>query len=796
MWPHKDGLGIRLSYGVDGNGLLVVQNKADKHLELKMKVAKLNQQGLVLHEISQSYRLLDQSFESKEDAKYNEDGNSQNQIPNDFNSFDIPRQIASNYHLESLSLCSSNVYDPTIGDVISIFDLKVNKKDQTCKIFAYRSGSSSNILNLAILKNNPVNIGKVGGNVKLFSLLEPYFKYQTKISIPETIAQICTCDSVYGDTSPFILIRTLSKLYILECKLKMVNLEFKVEVCFVGEVGAGESELESFSDVAFNPWNYYQFAIVDNKGKFAIWNIIKQQQYTWKKLTLLASDCQPDIYDPMELSDWKRICWGKNMNTLLVLSRSSMHEFEIDHILRKNKLMTANTWSRIRDIYRVGTHAFLLTSKELIWFDVGDCLTRKMSWKLFLNDEDPSFRLSITTHNDSFICLIYSQISPLLFIYNFSIKDGIPFSLQNPYFIKRKRSNPAVQVQLVNLTTPQPDKFLEVDSTSTNHLYYGLIELDNIFKLSITCYSEVSNLQIIRNENNNTITRQVNSNESRYYYKFTKNLIANLVKQMVGERARITDELTIFKKFAFYLGEGALKLNFKNDSQTERRYHSLIDFYPTVFPTLKKVNEFNSMVQQLQQFYESKSISSAFLLDEVITGRKYKSDDNSKGSIVDYFMKIYFEDNNLKQYNELNGLYSLVITLSAALTKAKSSGLTNFFQDEFNKTKVNSSEQIKALIDQWDNDDDNNYDANDIYDNFIPERESFFNHGSKSKSKKNKISNSTNSSTPLSQSTQVINNFSSEPVESKHLNSQKRISSQQVSGSQQRKRKKKRSGFA
>lgn len=835
MWPHKDGLGIRLSYGVDGNGVLVVDN-SNKELLLEMKVAKLNQQGQILKEITGSYRLLDSVSPGAADMPIVEvpTGEDVAKVIHDLensNHLDIPRCITSTYLAES-SMSATKSYDPTLGEVTAIFNLPANKEDLQTKIFAFRSGISGNLLNLAVLKYKPVDF-RESVTLDPLGVFEPYFSEQTKVSLSERIAQISTCDFVYGSISPFIIIRTTLKLYALECKVKRAsstqNSELKVDVSLVGEVDASQAGLDDFADISFNPWNYCQFAVVDIKGRFAIWNINKLHMKPIKRLKLDTSDCVPDVYDPAELSDWKRICWGKDMKTLLVLSRSSIHEFDLDARLQKNKLMTASTWSRIRDIYRVGKHAFLLTTKELIWFDVGESLSRKISWKLFLSDEDPSFKLSITSHDDRFICLIYSHISPLVFVYNFGIKDGVAFSLQDPYFILRKRNEPAVQIQLVKLNDIQVASDF-ANSTNSN-IYYGLIELDIHSKLSITYYSELSDLQVIRTENSSNIIEQsgntiksIDTKETQYYYKFTRRLLSKVVKLMVDERIRVTDELTAIKKFAFYLGEGALKLNFKKDkNDTEKRYHSLIDFYPTVFPALKQINEFSSMLQQLHQFYESKSIASTSLLHEIITGQKSTLDSHNQANIVDYFTRLYFDNESLKPFNELNGLYSLVITLSAALTKAKSNSLSNFLLDDFNKTRDESPTEIKGLIDQWDYDDEL-YEPGAV-SNPVSKPGATRNNGSKrllnrSSSSQNSVhplsqstqvisqavsksilqnrsSSSQNSYSPLSQSTQDISQLSSQPKDSKASSSQKHKSSHMSHGSQtQRKRKKKKSGFA
>ena len=197
----------------------------------------------------------------------------------------------------------------------------------------------------------------------------------------------------------------------------------------------------NFSDVTFNPWVSTQFGVVDVKGNFGIWNINSKKEALTKLKKFdsnpKTSSDEPDsslkvestIHDVTELSNWKRIIWAHDYNHIFVVSRSSLTQFELTPELSSQRLITSDTWSKIQDIHKNPEsmkYAFILTSKELIWFEVSNPLRRLMSWKHFLDDKDPSLRLQVSEYEDcsKFICIIYSQIRPIILVYNFGIKDG------------------------------------------------------------------------------------------------------------------------------------------------------------------------------------------------------------------------------------------------------------------------------------------------------------------------------------------------------------------------------------
>lgn len=791
MWPHKEGLGIRLSYGVDGNGVLVVDS-SDKKLGLKLEVAKLNQQGLVLNEIEGSHTLL--SLPHNDTGSMLGASTSTFALPSTSSRYlDIPQCITNSYSSESVNISSSNSYDPTLGDLTSIFKLSSYRTDASHEVFAYRTGKSNNVLSLAVLKYNELKVKSSTDTEYQSKISDVSLSIQTKVSFSEKIAQICTCDLVHGQPSPYIIIRTSSTLYVLECSIKKKGrYDYDVSVSLIEELEATSNGLDYFADVCFNPYNFCQFAAVDVRGFFVIWNIDKAHQVPIEKMILHDEDVQFGIYDPAELSDWKRICWGKDMRSILISSRSSIYEFEFEPELRKKQLMTANTWSRIRDIYRLGNNAFLLTTKELIWFDVGENFTRKLSWRIFLDDQDPSVKLSVSSRNGRYVCLVYSQISPILFVYNFGIMHGIPFSLQDPYYIKRKHEDPVLQIQLLKLRGEQDQFFIDLNTKSTNTQgdFYGLIEFGSSGKSSITYYSEVMNLHINRAENDD-IANQTKHVEEQYYYKFTRRMFSAVIANISHRRNQFSDELASIKKFAFYLGEGALKL-ISEKHDIEHRYYSLTDFFPTDLFRFKKINEFELMLQQLRGFYTSKEIPCFCFLDEMLFGRARGSNDLSHEGRLQHLKKEYFGESLLKSYNELDGFSSLLVTMSVALTKVKSTALSEIYSAQFNDSKKSTITEISNLIDLWDHDLDNDYlSGNSIITSKIAENETLQVNPSSVH-----LSQLPSTLNPTSQNTQIINQSSSQSDSQTVVNSQKRFPANSFVGSLQKKKKKKKGGFA
>ena len=179
------------------------------------------------------------------------------------------------------------------------------------------------------------------------------------------------------------------------------------------------------ADVAFNPWNHHQLAVVDQGGQWSVWDIQGGKQRRngykaerrvkgWISAEYRTLDAQngPSI----QTDGWGCISWAGSVRTLLVCNRTHVATFDvasyqaIQH--RSAALELARTSSWILDVKRCPTNDaqfFVLTSNQIFWLVVAESGDAKegdttasaganvlLSWRHFRHSEDISMHMAVT----------------------------------------------------------------------------------------------------------------------------------------------------------------------------------------------------------------------------------------------------------------------------------------------------------------------------------------------------------------------------------------------------------------
>ena len=171
------------------------------------------------------------------------------------------------------------------------------------------------------------------------------------------------------------------------------------------------------SDVSFNPWNDHQFAVVDRKGQWSIWNIEGQdkRRNTWSLMAGLSGKLLPGQNNRPDSADedgWGAVLWAGSPNTIIVANRNNLAFYNVKkRPLRLNTqdlaIPSGSDW--ILDIKRCThdlSHFYILTSTFALWLRVSSDSeeasesihsdsTVLISWRHYLNSEDSSLRLVI-----------------------------------------------------------------------------------------------------------------------------------------------------------------------------------------------------------------------------------------------------------------------------------------------------------------------------------------------------------------------------------------------------------------
>lgn len=173
------------------------------------------------------------------------------------------------------------------------------------------------------------------------------------------------------------------------------------------------------ADVTFNPWIPRQYAIVDQKARWSIWDLEArpQRKELWKTVRLASGHLHDELAENQEENDvfndgWGRIIWLGNHTTVLVASRSLLTAFSINKPQRRvdvGGFGSAIQRERILDLERRPSdryQVFVLTSTRILWLQsassdnqAGSNTAIKihvlLAWKHLRDPADLSLKLNV-----------------------------------------------------------------------------------------------------------------------------------------------------------------------------------------------------------------------------------------------------------------------------------------------------------------------------------------------------------------------------------------------------------------
>ncbi len=235
------------------------------------------------------------------------------------------------------------------------------------------------------------------------------------------------------------------------------------------------------ANVSFNPWFEKQLAIVDQEGRWSVWDI--ENQNSRRNLWAVKAGSAGNIHDGqnegldssyIDADGWGSILWACNVHTLLVFSRRTFVLCNIKEDLEPlagPDLALTKTVDWILDVKRSPSdksHVFVVTSSRIFWLriigfgemktvgdpDVGAKIL--LSWRHFLDQMDISLGLSVLMDTgrtlapaeiDSVISetepastvLLYSRLTGLTTVYTFQMSPSpsdFPLSASDPYVLR------------------------------------------------------------------------------------------------------------------------------------------------------------------------------------------------------------------------------------------------------------------------------------------------------------------------------------------------------------------------
>ncbi|KAJ5689761.1 hypothetical protein N7462_004153 [Penicillium macrosclerotiorum] len=212
------------------------------------------------------------------------------------------------------------------------------------------------------------------------------------------------------------------------------------------------------ADVTFNPWYPKQFAIVDTRGCWSIWEISgrhRRRRATWIAECKMNGSLSPryNQSDPISArhDGWASIEWIADFSTILVSDRRCSMLYQLrggDVLPSVVELGMCKQSEWILDAQRSAqntSHFFILTNYRLLWFDISVApqndqglrppLRSNLSWRHFRDSEDTTLRVSSLLVKDQVNVVVYSKLTELVQVFScplLEVDHSQPISLPDP----------------------------------------------------------------------------------------------------------------------------------------------------------------------------------------------------------------------------------------------------------------------------------------------------------------------------------------------------------------------------
>lgn len=466
MWPTKLETGVQLAYGISGSGIVVPEN-GPRSVVPAVRFPRLRHHAPRYRRMGNSTVALDPGGNSESEAleprtdidpttsttpttpqpaaaEFPHSGVSPGRSTDQF-----PEHIVRGLEAEAAPLTSSDIHDPTHGPLAAFFECgtgafgqlvviegkrrALKSKATVVEVQAVAWGAGETLhVRLLMPVNKRVERGDDGADGSHDGAAETdnpptpskwkavYPRHHAQLYLGERILQVEAWPRARA-----IAVRTAARITLVayqwnnDPNAKGVRLE----------------RVHSLAPAAFVHMSvgFGRLAAVDANGTVTVWRAGSVAGAAPVHEGAVA------VPEPHELSHWRRVCWAR-AHELLVASRSRVAHVQLDDpaaAATATTIVLARMWSRIQDLCVVpGTcHAFVLTTKEVMWCEIGAApLRRLVSWKHYLDDSDALARMAVARDGAGYVCAVYSRQMPLVLVFSFAHVDGRACSARDPYF--------------------------------------------------------------------------------------------------------------------------------------------------------------------------------------------------------------------------------------------------------------------------------------------------------------------------------------------------------------------------
>lgn len=336
--------------------------------------------------------------------------------------------------LSKVVTSTSNIYDPLVSSLLDLgyaLDYASDEARATLAIAAVVTGESRNAISFRMLVNNITELRRENSVIHVPSIGDAETTEWSRWG--HSILQICFARPVEGQstwmaarlpdvTTIFrpIYHRNPVPMHVHDDVVAAIHgplRNSRLDANPVVEVNKSSTGGVTHADVTFNPWYPRQFAIVDTRGKWTVWEVTGRQRRrnaTWAA-NIVTSGSLPLLNGMLNNrlprhDGWASVEWIVDFSTLLVSDRRSVIVFQmVGKDIRSSTVeldMTKQSeW--VLDVQRSArdTSQFVvLTTSRLLWFDattvrldqetIRPPLHSRLTWRHFRDPEDLTLQLS------------------------------------------------------------------------------------------------------------------------------------------------------------------------------------------------------------------------------------------------------------------------------------------------------------------------------------------------------------------------------------------------------------------
>lgn len=737
MWPSKHLLGVQLAYGIQGNGVVAAEEVSSLEelpsFHPKIHFPRLRDRGPVLRPIKNSSWSLPTPTNKNDDSV----GTSMSWWRSKSHStIYAPDELTEALVAELAPLNELFAYDPTEGDQMAFVNLgtgvfanpvdldghkvvpSTKNSVVNIKALVYVCGDNNTQLRIAPIlpQSQKVTVEDSGetSNLYLPAPLQGRTNYAC-CNFPHKILQIQASPLL-----PIIAVRSSSKIHFVKFSWQNdPHTKAPVFDVLPSSINLHEFTKHDLAHFEFSPTDEHSFSIIDVRGNISIWRLDPKTwtiRLAYQNIPSAKSgnDIPLAISDLEDTSSWKSICWAPKSKSLIAFSRSEATIFRLNRksTIPVQKLITSNLWANIWDIKSRLGFAFLLTSREIIFLSLGmeAPFKRLVSWKHYLDNEDSSLKLHVceAEQKDLFICSVFSKNTPLVMIYTFGFHDGKPALLNDPSCIRTDETCSYIMFDKIVYDERDQLTYSEVQATSSG------IQFSSLHGVKSLSLDEASQRFPTGTPDDETVSKDIFNmisiaEATNAFHSFsTSNRMTNENEEIWEDEK--SDNIPLVQNYAYRLGHDIkqrlnIEENFteRTDETEELNGSKSSDSYlPKYIPisaiadclpiTIDDMEEFDSMIEQLNDFYESCGVKLQKDMRRLLKGVSPANCDSAQ-QLQKCLEEAYPEHPNINQ---------AAMILANSFYKVSNEDIESRLQDVYREELRGCSSELTSMFEDWD----------------------------------------------------------------------------------------------